>query len=264
LKDFIESEVSDEDRPELLALNDPEPNGPLDMKMVRIHQNNAYRHGLFLICSRMNHSCKPVVEMSSNDGSETEVRAVRDISAGEEITVSYLRTSSLLGKDQRTRQLEHWGFQCTCELCSLSPEEQRKNDKDREKVRRSIEEIRNFFDLLSEDSNMSREEVSPLITSVFLQAQESLFLLESSMKGETEPASMAILLYLAALSELARSRQFLTVLPGNETPEQYLDRARRKAKQLGTMFLSDCSVREVELKAIREAFGGYVMDGEQY
>ena len=88
--------------------------------MERIYLNNTYGHGLFIESSRMNHSCLPCVEMSMDEGKETEVRSVRDIEEGEEITVSYLKTSLLLLKKERLERLEYWGFLCNCVLCQLT------------------------------------------------------------------------------------------------------------------------------------------------
>lgn len=255
MKEFIETEIQDSDKPGLLALNDPNPTGPTDMKMVRIHQNNTYGHGLFLIISRMNHSCKPVVEISSDDGMDTEVRAITDIMAGQEITVSYLRSSSLLSKAERTEKLLHWGFQCSCLLCSLAPEEQNINDREREKVRKSMELIKKFFSLLSRDSKWPTHDVKPYIEQVFVSSKESLTILEGNLRGEAEPAIVAILLYLAALAEVAGTAQFQTALPGTDTPSQFLERARGKARMMGTMFLSDCDTREADLLDIRMTFG---------
>ena len=71
--------------------------------MERIYLNNTYGHGLFIESSRMNHSCLPCVEMSMDEGKETEVRSVREIDEGEEITVSYLKTSLLLPRKRGVR-----------------------------------------------------------------------------------------------------------------------------------------------------------------
>ena len=92
IQKFLHQKIPDEDKQAVLALNDPDPTGPEPEKMIRIYQNNVFADGLFLTCARMNHSCKPAVQMSSDDEVETEVRALRAIKTGEEITVSYLRT----------------------------------------------------------------------------------------------------------------------------------------------------------------------------
>ena len=112
----MDREIQDCDKPAVLALNDPDNTGPEDMKLARCFENNSFAGGLLLTCARMNHSCLPAVQMSSDDEEETEVRALRDILAGEEITVSYLRTSALQGRDERVAKLlAGWSFQCCCQ-----------------------------------------------------------------------------------------------------------------------------------------------------
>lgn len=73
--------------------------------------------GVYAMISRTNHSCIPNTHHSwnSNLGSET-IHAIRDICAGEEITISY---------DDGKPSLERWshleqsfGFKCQCELCT--------------------------------------------------------------------------------------------------------------------------------------------------
>ena len=123
LKSFVDREIKDCDKPAVLALNDPDPTGPEDMKLARCFKNSVFADGLFLTCARMNHSCLPAVQMSSDDEEETEVRALRDILAGEEITVSYLRTSALQGRAERVAKLlAGWNFQCCCQVCKLEGE----------------------------------------------------------------------------------------------------------------------------------------------
>lgn len=255
MKEFIEAELHEEDKAGMLALHDPDPSGPADHKIVRVYQNNAYSHGLFLTCSRMNHSCAPRVEMSSDDGEETEVRVIGDIKAGQEITVSYLRTSSLLTKQERTAQLQHWGFVCTCRLCRMGPQEQQLNDRQRLKVKRNTKQIRSFFSLLSEEEKWQGQEkdMCLLLLRVFVKAKESLTILETSLAGEAEPALVSLLLYLAALAEVASSPRLLTSLPGEETTEVWMERARGRADSLGSMFLADCRAREEEILVIKEA-----------
>ena len=100
----------------------------------------------------MNHSCLPAVQMSSDDKEETEVRALRDILAGEEITVSYLRTSALQGRAERVAKLlAGWNFQCCCQVCKLQGEALTRNDLQRKKVCESLEKISDFFDCLTLD-----------------------------------------------------------------------------------------------------------------
>lgn len=76
--------------------------------------------GLFLMYSRINHSCLPNVCFSWNRALGREVvHAARDISAGEEILGNYLGAeAAFMTKTQRIRPLwRGWGFECDCPAC---------------------------------------------------------------------------------------------------------------------------------------------------
>ena len=75
--------------------------------------------GLYLRCSRCNHSCKPNAYFRlSKDGQHLTLIARRPIMSGVEITISYLPESDLL-RPQKHRQeiLNNWGFTCQCGRC---------------------------------------------------------------------------------------------------------------------------------------------------
>ena len=69
--------------------------------------------------SYFNHSCLPsTVHYVVNDG--MLVRAVTDVAAGEELTVSYLgREEFAPAAARRAALLERWGFECRCERCAV-------------------------------------------------------------------------------------------------------------------------------------------------
>lgn len=93
----------------------------LDRTVLGIWGTNAYVN-VFLLSSRINHSCLPNIQHSWHPGLEQEVfHAVRDITAGEELTVSYLGP---LNGDKKRRQgdLDDWGFKCSCPVCEDTPE----------------------------------------------------------------------------------------------------------------------------------------------
>jgi hypothetical protein len=46
--------------------------------------------------------------------------SIRNIEAGEELTVSYL--SGISVRHERQAQLKSWGFQCSCSACKETPE----------------------------------------------------------------------------------------------------------------------------------------------
>ncbi|KAI6834186.1 hypothetical protein KC340_g2091 [Hortaea werneckii] len=83
---------------------------------VQAGMGGQYGYAVFLTYSRLNHSCSPNAHHAYNEREGLEMlHAVRNITSGEEITVSYinlLRTSS-----QRAAELQQWGFACACECC---------------------------------------------------------------------------------------------------------------------------------------------------
>jgi len=107
---------------------------------------DASEGGLFPEASRINHACLPNCQHTWNDniGEET-IHAVRRISKGEEITISYEGTKPF---ETRRRSLKKsFGFDCTCELCSL-PETARAVSDDR------LREIERLDELLGDGSRL--------------------------------------------------------------------------------------------------------------
>lgn len=99
--------------------------------------------GLYVMQSKINHSCLPNAEITFPKSNHTlEVVALRDISAGEEICISYLEECQLLSsRHSRQKYLqENYIFLCGCEKCtsqindpdvsSESEEEEMETDND--------------------------------------------------------------------------------------------------------------------------------------
>ena len=223
--------------------------------MERIYLNNTYGHGLFIESSRMNHSCLPCVEMSMDEGKETEVRSVRDIEEGEEITVSYLKTSLLLLKKERVERLEYWGFLCNCVLCQLNNEESRRNDAERKRVRDTLSLLQHFFQRLSQDSVWDPSNVQMVLRRLYILGRHCLDILDTRLRGEAEPVVVQLYLFLAALVELAATPTYSIQLPEDPTTGTLMSKARAKAEGLGSVFLQNCNTREKELDQIRRDFG---------
>ena len=255
MREFIATELRDDDKEELLSLHDPDPEGPPESKMERIYLNNTYGHGLFIKSSRMNHSCLPCVEMSMDGGKETEVRSVREIEEGEEITVSYLKTDLLLPKKERSERLDYWGFVCSCKLCLLTEDASRKNDAERKRVRETLSLLQNFFQRLSEDSSWDPSTVQMVLSRLYSLGSHCLEVLDSSLRGEAEPVVVQLYLFLAALVELASTPTYSIDLPDDPSTGTLMTRARTRAEGLGSVFLQNCNTREKELDRIRKDFG---------
>jgi len=100
---------------------------------------NASEGGLFPEASRINHACVPNCQHTWNDniGEET-IHAVKRISKGEEITISYADIGTF---ESRRRHLKKsFGFDCTCELCSL-PEVAREISDNRQSEIKRLDEL---------------------------------------------------------------------------------------------------------------------------
>ncbi|KAF6825592.1 hypothetical protein CPLU01_10170 [Colletotrichum plurivorum] len=84
--------------------------------------------GIFLEASRINHSCKHNAQNTWNSElGQITIHAIREIEAGEEITISYLAVSATyVAAQAQLRSV--FGFTCTCERCSLPESKREKSD----------------------------------------------------------------------------------------------------------------------------------------
>lgn len=83
--------------------------------------------GNFPDVSRFNHDCRPNVGFRIDEQLAHNTHAVRDIAAGEELTLAYMNPFETYAVRQQ-HILQSWGFQCTCPHCSMSEEEIRESD----------------------------------------------------------------------------------------------------------------------------------------
>ncbi|KAI1086166.1 SET domain-containing protein [Rostrohypoxylon terebratum] len=90
--------------------------------------------------SRINHACHPNAFIRFTPSSlAVSIVALRDIKPGEEINITYVP----LGKTREERQadLQKWGFNCTCSLCTASKAEIAASDYRRSKIRDMRQEV---------------------------------------------------------------------------------------------------------------------------
>lgn len=75
--------------------------------------------GLFIVVSRINHSCLPNCAQRWDGGKGVMIIVpAREIDVGEEITLTYLENAESMGVVQRRESLmDGFGFWCECELC---------------------------------------------------------------------------------------------------------------------------------------------------
>lgn len=91
--------------------------------------SNARSGGVFLEASRINHSCRHNAQNTWNDniGCIT-IHALREIDQGEEITITYMASTTEYGERQRWLK-EKFKFDCGCALCSLPRDQRERSDE---------------------------------------------------------------------------------------------------------------------------------------
>lgn len=88
---------------------------------------------IYATLCRANHSCLPNANPSWNDDFKAAaLHAMRDIPAGEEITISYDEGGP--SSARRALLRDNFGFDCTCEVCSLAPPELQVSDARRVQI----------------------------------------------------------------------------------------------------------------------------------
>lgn len=90
------------------------------LKSLDLDENELCVEGtaFYALQSCMNHSCQPnahVLRSADDPGSFAVIVAKYNISAGEEITISYVDES--LSYEERQEALQDYGFVCSCSLC---------------------------------------------------------------------------------------------------------------------------------------------------
>ncbi|TFK40697.1 hypothetical protein BDQ12DRAFT_601150, partial [Crucibulum laeve] len=105
-----------------------------DEVALAIFQTNAVSAGegvgIFPRMARLNHGCSSafnvVYTWREREGALV-IHALQSIRKGEELLTTYTNTKR--PRDQRRAYLEeHYGFHCTCKVCSLGPEQSRASD----------------------------------------------------------------------------------------------------------------------------------------
>lgn len=85
-----------------------------------------------IIQSCFNHSCDPNCHIHSVDDSTVYVTTNRDISKGEELTISYI--DNTLPLDDRRSLIRNYHFDCVCRLCRLEERPNQANSEKRKKL----------------------------------------------------------------------------------------------------------------------------------
>jgi len=96
--------------------------------------------GVYPTICLINHSCDSNSHHSWNDTISSEtIHALRDIKAGEEITICYKDPETYQARRAKLRG--SFGFDCDCSLCSLPLEERQKSDTRRTRIAQLDEDI---------------------------------------------------------------------------------------------------------------------------
>lgn len=96
---------------------------------------------LFPEVSRINHACRPNANAKFSPRTLLmEIRALSDVEAGEEISISYGKIELNYAARQKLYS-ENWGFRCTCELCTAGVSEIARSDRQRERFEHLHEQL---------------------------------------------------------------------------------------------------------------------------
>jgi len=99
--------------------------------------NSKCSNGIFPTIARFNHSCVPNSEFAWNEKKQVqEVRALRKIETGEEITLCYFTSKwQLESAEVRKNYLfQSYGFYCDCKSCSLTGTKLEQDHANRTKI----------------------------------------------------------------------------------------------------------------------------------
>ena len=130
--------------------------------------SNARSGGLFLVASRVNHSCRHNAQHTWNENiGRLTIYALRDIKPGEEITICYLPHTSPFEERRRTLSTS-FKFTCACELCSLPPAQRRQSDA---RLSR-IQDLNTQISTALEAENVKEKQTLHLVRSVLDLCQE--------------------------------------------------------------------------------------------
>ncbi|KAF7554291.1 hypothetical protein G7Z17_g3039 [Cylindrodendrum hubeiense] len=80
-------------------------------------QTSHTTSGIWLLASRINHSCVTNCRRAFI-GDMQIVRATKDLEAGTELLFYYKPASPLDSYEETQKSLSHWGFTCSCNLCT--------------------------------------------------------------------------------------------------------------------------------------------------
>ncbi|KFY97856.1 hypothetical protein V500_01900 [Pseudogymnoascus sp. VKM F-4518 (FW-2643)] len=126
--------------------------------------NGPTYYGVFVLLSRLNHSCVPNSNIPDTDVESGKIAcfATRDIAVGEEITFCYNDDFACRTRQERHRALR---FTCVCSACQASASEQQLSDL-RRRLMRGLHYLTHGEDTVIEPGPVA---VEPIIADVRLR-----------------------------------------------------------------------------------------------
>ena len=130
-------------------------------------EDEEQEHGFFALfpeISRMNHDCRPNADYYFDYDTMTQyIHAVRDISAGEELTLSYI--NPVMSRRDRIRRLKQtWGFDCACRLCTQDRPRTGASDSRINQIDALVKELRSY-----KPESQATPEMAELLISLYQQ-----------------------------------------------------------------------------------------------
>jgi hypothetical protein len=149
-----------------------------------VYAANGFGESVYKYASRINHSCTPNCNQSPTDD-EMRFHAVRDIKAGEELSVYYVDPE--LPQQNRQRKLDDYDFLCKCAACDLTTVDGMRGEKRRTQMWRLNRDIEFLKERLGLDG--SKGVKGPFAPSVSTKQgnpdpENALRVLESLCKKE--------------------------------------------------------------------------------
>ncbi|KAL2154628.1 hypothetical protein VTH82DRAFT_3304 [Thermothelomyces myriococcoides] len=210
------------------------------------NRQHSIHIGLFPDVSKFNHDCRPNVHYRISGLTHTTV-AVRDIPAGEELTISYIY--GLKPRAERLEQLSDWGFTCSCSQCAVSEREAGASDNRIRQIKMLEDEIE---DLVTKDAPRGRQQQNRRNNNNRSSSSSSP---ESSSKeggGQEESTDTATAEAASASTSVLRPElgAKLVELYREERLDAYISPALTRAALLYSMFGHEDRAREYAAEAV--------------
>ncbi|OTA94576.1 hypothetical protein M434DRAFT_10527 [Hypoxylon sp. CO27-5] len=200
-------ELPSQHRESLLNLSTHSTPSDYGDKIYRILQTNSFRTGyhdgnnpfysLFTEVSRLNHDCRPTCAYHfDHTDFRHKVLAVRDITAGEELTIAYY--DPLQPRSVRQEKLQHeWGFQCSCARCSA----------DASSIAESDERVKKIHALWKElDDHSSESKASPEMAELLVSLYE-----EEGILGRINEAYYRAAIEYIGVGDIANATKYASL-----------------------------------------------------